>query len=94
MSSSVHGAKPSVFGLGGLSTPTVGSILTNRAFTAHRKRPRIASRKWRACVGVLARRSRPAMMAAVVILANGCLPAVSKTWRKMFSRCLRVAGDR
>ena len=86
MSSSVHGAKPSVFGLGGLSTPMVGSVLTSRALTAQRNRPRIASRKLRAWAGVLARRSRPAMMVAVVILANGWLPAVWRTCTKIFSR--------
>jgi hypothetical protein len=34
------------------------------------------------------------MIVAVSILANGWSPAVSMTWRKMFSRCLRVAAAR
>src|ERR1700722_14312753 len=94
MSSSLHTAKPPVFGLGGLSTPAVGSDLTSLALTAQRNRPRIASRKLRACAGVLAGRSRPIIMVADVILANGCLPAVSRTCLKIFSLCRLVAEDR
>ena len=75
---------------GGFFTPAVGSALAILASTAHRKSPRMASRKLRAWAGVVARRSRPATMMAAVIFANDCSPAVSITCRKMFSRCRRL----
>jgi hypothetical protein len=48
----------------------------------------MASRNFRACTGVFERRSRPAMMTDVVIIANGCLPAVSK-----ICSAISIAGD-
>jgi hypothetical protein len=72
MSSRDHGVNPPEFGVEGLATLAVGSTLSSLAFTAQRNSPRIVSRNLRACAGVvLARRSRPAMMLAVVIFANG-----------------------
>jgi hypothetical protein len=61
-------------------------LTDNRA--AHRNNPRTASRNFRACTGVFEPRSRPAMMTDVVIIANGCLPAVSK-----ICSAISVAGD-
>ena len=65
------------------------------------KGPRIRIRAefgaWRAVKrglgGVLARRSRPATIIAVFILAAGCVPAVSITCLKIFSRCRRVPAE-
>jgi hypothetical protein len=70
-----RGGEASLWCRGGSVTPTVGSMLTSLVSTDQRIKQRIASRKWRACDGVAERRSRPALIVAVVILANGCRPA-------------------
>ena len=60
----------------------------------HLNSPRMASRECRAWKGVLARRSRPAVIVSDVILAIECCPALAITCRKIFSRWRLVASDK
>jgi len=93
-SSSVHTGMPAFLGRTGSATPAVGFVLTSCVSVAHRKSPRVVSRKCRAWAGVACLRSRPAMIVARVICAYASLPADLITCASMASRCCRVARDR